>query len=167
MGYQFNALPAKPILAVRESYASGGKNSDSKVKTFNPVYGSRDQYYGRMNITSWSNLDDREIALFFSPVKDFKLELNYHLFYIPATTDASLLSTIKLQPGKHHLGYEFNIYASYHAGNRLQMVGVFGYFWAGDVQSINGARAKNSSWFALQANYRIDGVRIGKNKQIN
>lgn len=167
LGYRFNGLPAKPTLCLRETYASGGNNTDSQVRTFDPAFGAKGSYYGRMNITSWSNLDDREIVLYLSPTKNLKLELNYHLFYIPATADATLLSTIKLQPDKHHLGNEFNIYASYRIGKRLQMVGVYGYFWAGDIQPINGSPAINSSWFALQAQYHFNTQIFGKQGDSN
>ena len=50
-GYQFNFIPAKPILSLRESYASGGKKTDDKIYTFEPAYGASDKYYGWMNIT--------------------------------------------------------------------------------------------------------------------
>lgn len=167
LGYRLHSLPAKPTLLIRESYATGGSNGDAQVKTFDPAFGAKDSYYGRMNITSWSNLDDREIAMYFSPVKGLKVELNFHWFYIPSPADAALLTTIRLQPSKHHLGKEFNIYSSYQADSHLQMVGVFGYFWAGDIQPINGSPAKNSSWFALQALYRLDCSAIGKHRSIN
>lgn len=167
LGYQFHNLPAKPTLCLRGTYASGGNSTDSQVRTFDPAFGAKDSYYGRMNITSWSNLDDREVVLYLTPTRNLKLELNYHMFYIPANTDATLLSTLKLQPDKHHLGNEFNIYASYHAGKRLQMVGVFGYFWVGDIQPINGSPAKNSSWFALQAQYHFNTRMIGKHRDLN
>jgi len=156
LGYQFNSLPAKPILAVRESYASGGKNSESKIKTFDPVYGSKDQYYGRMNITSWSNLDDREIFAFLFPVRNMKIETNYHWFYVPVPDDATLLGTMRLQAGKHHLGNEFDIFANYQVLKQLQIVTAFGYFMPGDIQPINNHLAKNASWFAMQVFYTLD-----------
>ena len=62
-GYQFHEITAKPIISIRESYASGGEKAGAKIRTFEPAYGASDKYYGRMNITSWSNLDDREIVL--------------------------------------------------------------------------------------------------------
>lgn len=167
LGYRFLYIPAKPTFGIRETYASGGTNSDAQVHTFDPAFGAKDSYYERMNITSWSNLDDRELILFLSPFKEVKLELNYHRFYVPEPTDAIWLSTLKLQPGKHHLGDKFNIYASYSPGKHLQMVGVFGYFWAGDVEPINGIPAKSSSWLAIQVLYRFEGLLIGKCRNIN
>lgn len=167
LGYKLHSLPAKPTLCIRETYASGGSSSDVQLHTFDPAFGAKDSYYGRMNITSWSNLDDRELVLYLSPFKEMKLELNYHWFNIPEPSDANLLGTLKLQAGKHHLGNEFNIYASYSPWKHLQMVGVFGYFWAGDVEPINGIPANNSSWLAIQVLYRFEGMLIGKCRNIN
>jgi len=152
-GYQFFSLPMKPILSLRESYASGGKASDSIIRTFDPVYGSKDQYYGRMNITSWSNLDDRELILTLFPAKRMKVEATFNLFDIPVPDDVTLLGTIKLEPGKNHLGNEFDLFASYQVSRQFQIVTVFGYFWPGDVQPINNHPARNASWFAFQLLY--------------
>jgi len=153
LGYQFYFLPMKPILSVRESYASGGRASDSVIRTFDPIYGSKDQYYGRMNITSWSNLDDREIIITLFPAKGMKVEATFNLFYIPVPDDVTLLGTIKLEPGKKHLGNEFDLFASCQASKQFQIVAVFGYFLPRDLQPINNHMAKNASWFAFQLLY--------------
>jgi len=153
-GYQFNFLPAKPILSIRESYASGG-TVGNKIKTFDPAYGSRDSYYGRMNIVKWSNIDDYEILLDMFPVKNMKIEMNYHWFYVHVPDDVTLLGTMKLQTGKHHLGNEFDIFASYQVLKQLQIVTVFGYFMPGDIQPINNHDAKNATWFAFQLLYKF------------
>jgi hypothetical protein len=153
LGYRFYFLPAQPLFAVRESYASGGKSSDDDIKTFDPVYGSKSQYYGRMNIVSWSNLDDREILMTLSPVKNLDIEMNYHRFYIPEPDDFILLGTMKMQQGKNHLGDEFDVYVRYQLSKQLQLISAFGYFWAGDLQPINNHPAKDASWFTLQILY--------------
>ncbi len=155
-GYQLKSLPIKPILALRESYASGGKNTDTKIKTFDPVYGSKGGYYGRMNIISWSNLDDREIFVSLFPIKNMKIETNFHWFYIPVPDNLSLLGTIKLKSGKHHLGNEFDIFASYRVLKKLQIVTTFGYFMPGDIQPINNHDHKNAIWFAFQLLYKMN-----------
>ncbi|MGM0504469.1 MAG: alginate export family protein [Bacteroidota bacterium] len=157
VGYQFDFIPTKPILAIRESYASGSNYTDSKIKTFEPVYGSRDSYYGRMNITSWSNLDDKELILFLFPVKNMKIEFNYHWLYIPETVNAILLGTLKLQDGKHHLGNEFNIFAKYQVLDQLQALAAFGYFGPGNVQLINNDMANDATWFTFQLHWKFNG----------
>ena len=154
-GYQFKSLFSKPKLSLHKSHASGG-NTGNKVKTFDPAYGSRDSYYGRMNIVKWSNIDDYEILLDMFPVKNMKIEMNYHWFYVPVPDDITLLGTMKLQTGKHHLGNEFDIFASYQVLKQLQIVTVFGYFMPGDIQPINNHDAKNATWFSFQLLYKLN-----------
>jgi hypothetical protein len=149
-GYQFNFIPAKPILSLRESYASGGKKTDDKIYTFEPAYGAQDKYYGWMNITTWSNLDDREIVLELFPVKNMWVELKYNRFYIPIPDDVTLLNTMKLEPGEHHLGDELDIFIRHQVLKHWQLTGAFGYFIPGELSPINNEPAKNAEWFALQ-----------------
>jgi len=157
IGYQLEFFPSKPIIAIRESYASGGKNTGTEIKTYEPAYGSRDSYYGRMNITSWSNLNDREIILTLFPIKKIKVECSYHWFYIPSPEDVKLLGTIQLQEGKNHLGNEFNMFAKYRFKQQFEAVGAFGYFWAGDIQPINNEMAKDAIWFTFQLHWKFNG----------
>ncbi|HEK85690.1 MAG TPA: hypothetical protein ENO29_04985 [Candidatus Aminicenantes bacterium] len=155
LGYQLNSWWSRPILAFRESYASGGKNTDPTVKTFDPIYGSKDSYFGRMNIMSWSNLDDREILITFFPAKKLWVESAYHWFYIPQPEGVSLLRNLKLNPGAHRLGNEFVVFANYQLSKRWQVATAFGYFWPGEVQPIDNHPAKNASWLALQLLFEL------------
>ena len=81
--------------------------------------------------------------------------MNYHWFYVHVPDDVTLLGTMKLQTGKHHLGNEFDIFASYQVLKQLQIVTVFGYFMPGDIQPINNHDAKNATWFAFQLLYKF------------
>lgn len=155
LGYQFDNLWAKPILSIRESYASGGKKSDPEIKTFDPAYGASDKYYGWMNIVQWSNLDDREIVIELIPVKKMWVEIKHNWYIIPEPEDVKLLNTMVLQDGKHHLGNEFNIFIRWQAAKHWQFTGASGYFWAKDIKEINNQPAKNSSWFALQVLFTV------------
>jgi hypothetical protein len=159
-GYQFHTLPAKPVLCIRENYASGGTNDESRIRTFDPAYGSRDQYYGRMNITSWSNLDDREIVLYLFPVTGMKLEFNYHRFRIPKPEDVILNGTLKLQTGKYHLGDEFNVFADYNLNPNLKLTGAIGWFLPADVEPVNGQPVSNAAWASFQFSFSFDGIQI-------
>jgi hypothetical protein len=149
-GYQFYFLYAKPILSIRESYASGGKKTDDIIHTLDPAYGAGDKYYGWMNITTWSNLDDREIVLELFPVKNMWVEMKYNMFYIPVPEDVILLNTMKLESGKHHFGDEFDIFIRYQVLKHWQLTGAFGYFNPGDLMPINNGLPKPSTWFAIQ-----------------
>jgi len=149
-GYQFHNIPSKPIISIRESYASGGKKTDAEIHTFDPAYGASDMYYGRMNLLTWTNLDDREIVLEFFPVKSMWVEIKYNRFYIPVPDDVTLLNTMKLEPGKHHLGDEFDTFIRYQVLKHWQLTGAFGYFVPGELAPINNKPAQDAEWFALQ-----------------
>ncbi len=149
-GYQFHNIQAKPIISIRETYASGGRKAAGTIHTFEPVYGANDKYYGWMNITSWSNLDDREIVLELFPARGMWIELKYNRFYIPVPDDVTLLNTMKLEPGKHHLGDELDAFVKYQAMKNLQLTSAFGYFMPGELLPINNKPAKNAEWVALQ-----------------
>ncbi len=155
IGYQFRELPGKPILSLRESYASGGKRTDGVIRTFEPAFGARDRYYGRMNILSWSNLDNREVVLEVFPVKGMWLEIKYNWFFIPEPKDAVILNTMKLEEGKRHLGDEFNIFMRYQVHKNWQLVGCFGYFRPGGLRPINGQPARDAQWYAVQVLYSL------------
>ncbi len=150
IGYQFSSIFSKPIISLRESYATGGKKSDAIIHTFDPAYGANDKYYGWMNITSWSNLDDREIVLELFPVKEMWVEMKYNWFYIPVPDDATLLNTMKLESGKHHLGNELDLFIKYQVQKHFQVTAAIGYFKPCDLVPINNLPAKNASWAALQ-----------------
>lgn len=149
-GYQLQTVWAKPILSIRETYATGGKNSESTIRTFDPVFGASDKYYGWMNIAKWSNLDDREIVLEIFPVNEMWVEMKYNRFYIPEPADFKLLNNMKLLAGENHLGDEFDVFMRWQYNSRWQFVGAFGYFWPGNLQPINNQPANNASWLAFQ-----------------
>lgn len=152
-GYQFYFIPFKPILSIRESYASGGKKTDKTLHTFDPAFGAGDKYYGWMNITSWSNLDDREIVLELFPVKGMWIEMKYNRFYIPEPEDARILNTMVMESGKHHFGDEFDVFLRYQILKHWQITSALGYFIPGELSDINNKPPENASWIAFQVLY--------------
>ncbi len=155
IGYQLKKLPAKPLLSIRESYASGGKANAGIDRTFEAVYGARDRYYGWMNICSWSNLDNREILLELFPVKGMWLEIKYNRYLIPEPTEATLLNDLKLKQGSRHLGDELNMLIRFRLTNQLQFTAVFGWFMPGDVQDINGHQPPNATFLGIQSLFTL------------
>ena len=155
IGYKFASLPARPLLSLRETYASGGSTSDIRQHTFDPVFGAADKFYGWMNLVKWSNLDDREIVLELFPLKDMWIEIKNNWFFIPAPGDFTALNTMKLEPGSHYFGREFNIFVRYDIHRHWQLVGAYGHFVPGDLQPINGAPPRPAYWFALQVQFTL------------
>ena len=156
VGYQFHVIPSRPVLSLRESYASGGKKTDNKIYTFDPAYGAGDKYYGWMNITTWSNFDDREIVLELYPLKEkMWIEMKFNRFNIPVPDDITLLNTMKLENNKHHLGDEFDIFIRFQVKKQWQLTGAFGYFMPGDLMPINNNPPNNAVWTALQVLFSL------------
>ncbi len=122
LGYQFHSIPLKPIISLQESYASGGDKTDDVIQNFDPVFGASDKYYGRMNIVTWSNIDDREIVLELFPTEKMWVEIKYNRFYIPYPKSLTILNTLKMKPEGKVLGNEFNIFTRYQAFKHLQFV---------------------------------------------
>jgi len=150
-GYRFSKLPASPVLSFRYTYASGGRKADEVIRTFDPAFGASDKYYGWMNIVQWSNLSNPEIVLELNPLKGkMWIEIKYNRFSIPVPDDVTTLGTMKIQPGKHHLGDEADLFIRYQPFKKWQFTGVFGYFHPGDLEQINFANPKDSFWTALQ-----------------
>ena len=83
-GYRFHDLWAKPVISIRESYATGEKKRDGTICTFEPAFGASDKYYGWMNVVSWPNLDNREINMELNPINEIWVELIQPLPYPPA-----------------------------------------------------------------------------------
>lgn len=154
VGYQFSFVPFKPILTFRESYASGGNNSGKTQHTFDPAYGAGDKYYGWMNITSWSNLDDREVVIEWFPVHGMWIETKYNRFYMPES-NVTLLNTMKLIAGDHYFGNEFDVFVRYQIAKHWQLTGLFGIFQPGNLQPIDGANPKNATTMAFQVLFQL------------
>lgn len=157
IGYRFDFLPAKPVVSLRESYASGGNKSDEVIHTFDPAFGAGDKFYGWMNIVSWSNLHNPEIVLELYPVgKKMWVEMKYNRFYIPAPDDVIILNTMKVKEGSHHLGVEADIFIRYQAFKQWQFTGAVGYFSPGDIEQINFKDPEDALWIAFQIIFSLN-----------
>jgi len=157
IGYKAIDISWTPLLSLRYVYASGGETQD-KINTFDPIYGSRDKYYGRMNLVTWSNLSDFEIALELFPIEKMWIELKYNYLSIPNPENFSVGKNLTLLPGHHHLGDEINFWIEYKTVSNVSFVFVGGYFIPADVQTINDNHHQEASWIALQITYNCRKV---------
>lgn len=156
-GYKARDIAWSPLLSARYVYASGGEGNN-EINIFDPVYGSRDKYYGRMNIVKWSNLSDIEIALELFPVEDIWIELKYNYLSIPESVGVSFGKNLLLKQDSHHLGDEIDLFIEFKLNKKINFVFVGGYFIPGDVEPINDKVANNASWLALQLLYNFNYV---------
>lgn len=154
-GCQFRSLWGKPVVSVRESYATGGKVQDDVIRTFDPAYGASDKYYGWMNIVSWSNLDNREINLELFPLQEMWVEIKFNRYLIPEPKGTKILGTLKLLEDQQHLGDEYNLFVRWQRNHHWQWVGVLGYFRPGKVQPIWNKPAKSATWLTLQVLFML------------
>ncbi len=155
IGYKVKDIAWSPLLSLRYVYAGGGEN-ENEISSFDPVYGSRDKYYGRMNIVRWNNLSDYELALELFPMEKMWIELKYNYLSVPDTETFSFSKNLILKPDCHHLGDELDIWIGYNNISNFSFAVVGGYFIPGEVRTINDKKAENAFWLALQLNYEID-----------
>jgi hypothetical protein len=156
-GYRFSSLPSDPLLSFRYTYASGGNKSDEVIHTFDPAFGAGDKYYGWMNIVTWSNLNNPEVVLELYPLeKKMWVEMKYNRFYIPVPDDVTILNTMRIMSGKHHLGDETDIFIRYQAFKQWQFTGAMGYFKPGDLEQINFKEPKDAIWIGLQILFNLN-----------
>jgi hypothetical protein len=156
LSYQLRNLPSRPELALRHSYASGGKSSDGRLHTFDPAFGARDRYYGLMNLLSWSNLDDREIIFALRPDRRNSIELAYHWFFVPHPENQLINGTLRLKPGQHYLGSELNVQWRAKVNDKLEFTGIFGRFMPGKVQPVAGKIPQQATYFSIQLVWQIE-----------
>jgi len=156
-GYRFSFLPADPIICLHYTYATGGKESDEVIHTFDPAFGARARFYGWMGVASWSNLSNPELTLEFSPLgKRMWIQMKYNRFYVPEPEECLILNTMKIISGKHHLGDEPDILIRYQPSNKWQFTGIFGYFNPGDLEQINNKTPKDALWFSFQVLFTLN-----------
>ena len=147
----FGSMPAKPSFSFDYAYATGGNGSSDLIHTFDPAYGSRARFYGRMSIVTWSNISKPGFIIELSPLLEkMWIQMKYNSFYIPEPEECLILNTMKIIKGKHHLGDEADIYISYQPSDAWQFTGVMGYFNPGDIEDINLRTPGDAFLFSLQ-----------------
>lgn len=156
-GYRFSSVTANPVISLRYTYASGGRKDEEVIKTFDPAFGASDKYYGWMNVVQWSNLSNPEIVLELNPFKNkMWIEMKYNHFSIPVPDDVIILNSMKVKPGKHHLGNETDLFIRYQPFKKWHFTGAVGYFTPGDLEQINYKDPDNSFWMAFQVLFTLN-----------
>ncbi len=150
LGYNFENIYAQPQLSVRHTYASGGSSEDVN-RNFEPVYGANDSYYGRMNLVSWSNIDNREILLELFPTEKMWIEIKYNRYYFNCTDISPVLNTIIFKDNKNFFGDELGIFITYEVSDKIGLTASAAQFMPGDIKLIAGKKPENATWFALQS----------------
>jgi hypothetical protein len=148
-----------PRLTAGFAQGSGDADPNDGVHgAFDGVFGAVDKFYGRMNLFSWSNLQDFELGLGLEPVKQAKLSLRWHLFRLSQARDAWYYGSgrpMRRDPSGssgRDLGQELDLILSWRAGRSLKLMGGLCWFWPGEFIANTGP-ADRASWAFLQMQF--------------
>ena len=158
VGYRFENIPMKPNLVVGRVFASGDNNlNDGTVKTFQPPFGSTDgSHYGRMDIMSWSNLEDNQVNVYLAPLENLYMKVAYHHFSIDKWEDKWRYYGYVNKPGNEytHLGDEVDLVVKYKYSKEWEFQFIYAYFMDGDFVKYN-VENNNADRLFLQCTYRF------------
>ncbi|NLC70213.1 MAG: alginate export family protein [Desulfuromonadaceae bacterium] len=149
----------EPRLEVAYSYASGDSDpTDGKRETFDGAFGAKDMMYGRMNMFSWSNLQDLEASLTVKPYKWLKIKGEAHQFKLADSRDGWSLNP-KLYRDKtgasgKEVGKEVDLVVTCKYFKDHTLMAGFGYFWP-DEFARKVASDVEASWVFLQWEYKF------------
>ena len=139
-------------------YASGDENpADNKMQTFTAPFGANDGlHYGRMDIMVWSNMQDIQGSISFSPMKKLYIETAYHHFSLAEANDKWYLFGYQNKPGNSytHIGDEVDLIVKYKWSSSVDLLGIHGYLNAGDFITKNDIAQNNASKTFLQFMYK-------------
>ncbi len=152
-GYGFKMLGEKAKIGTAFSYATGDDRSTQDIERFDGVFGATDNFYGRMNLMTWSNLMDSEIFFTFAPIKNLKIKTEYHRFWMEDKGDKWGQYMNGASVNEDHLGDEFDIVATYDHSKNIQFQAGYGYFSPGDFIKENIPSGRSSDWFFLQTDF--------------
>ncbi len=161
LAYTFPAT-WKPRLSVAYSYASGDSDpNDGENETFHGAFGAKDKMYGRMNLCSWSNLQDYEASLTMKPRKWLSVKGEVHQFKLADRHDAWSLNK-KLYRDKTGgsgtaVGKEIDIVTTFKYFKGHTLMAGFGHFWP-DEFAEKVASHKQATWAFLQWEYKFKTV---------
>ncbi len=148
-----------PRIGLHYAYGSGdSKPDDDTVRTFDGIFGAVDNYYGRMNLFSWMNLHDLQLALSASPWKIIKVTADYHLFRLADKSDAWYYANGKPQrqdptgTSGRVVGHELDIVVVLNATKHAQLQAGYGLFLPEEFVRRTGPH-ELAHWGFLQGSY--------------
>jgi len=144
-----------PRVGIEYVHASGDDDPfDGKHKTFDPAFGSRDRYYGWMNLFSWRNIENWQFSLSFTPLSRLKCVFDYHLFRLAQEKDA-WYSTGPVyrrdEEGKsgRDMGKEIDVTIYCSVTNNIDLRAGYAHFFPGDFVRKTGPHG-GADWIHFQ-----------------
>jgi hypothetical protein len=147
----------KPRFGIAYSYASGDSNpKDGVNETFHGAFGATDQMYGRMNLFSWSNLQDFEASITVKPRKWLSIKGEVHQFKLANRHDGwSLNKNLyrdKTGSSGDKVGKEIDIVTACILSPSHKLMAGLGHFWP-DEFAEKVASHKQATWAFFQWEY--------------
>ncbi len=148
-------------LWAKYSYGSGDKDpNDNKYQTFDGLFGGMAKYFGRMNLFCWSNIKDYQLSYHVKPLKNLKLIMDYHWFYLAQKTDYWYYFNCKPVSNRRppfpsdYLGKEWDAFVIYNLSKNLQFQLGLGRFYPGTAIIKTGFHEK-ADYFIFQTFFKF------------
>ncbi len=158
VGYKFSNR-FEPTFSLGYVYASGDKNpNDDKKETFSAPFGANDGlHYGRMDVMVWSNMEDIQAKMSLKPLKNLKVQLEYHHFNLAEANDKWYFFGYKNNPGNNYtkIGDEVDLIVKYKVTEHIDLLAIGAYLKAGDFITKNDIAQNDASKLFLQFMYKF------------
>jgi hypothetical protein len=138
-----------PRFGVAYNYGSGdGDPTDDDSETFQNLFPTNHKFYGQMDVFSWQNMHDLEVAVKFNPAKKVTVKAEYHAFWLATTDDVWYRAngTTAVRPltpaarnASNYAGSEVDLTVNYAATKWLTVEAGYSHFFAGDYLADTGA----------------------------
>ncbi len=144
-GYTFSH-DWKPRLALEYNYASGDRNPNDGVnETFDNLFPTNHKFYGFEDFFAWKNVHNPHALFAVTPLKNLKLQLDGHLFWLAQKEDAwyrasqtAVRRSLSGAAGRF-VGSEMDLTASYTVNKHLKLLAGYSRFFCGSFVSRTGA----------------------------
>lgn len=157
-GYTFD-MTWKPRVGLEYNIASGDDPGTAKVERFNNLFPTNHDKYGYIDFFSWRNMHDISANVSAKPTEGMKLELAYHLFFLPEVTDGIFRATgAPLRAGavgaSRLAGHEIDLFTKYAVNKYLSFLGGYSLFRGGEFFSDTGTNGTaHFAYLQTQANF--------------
>jgi hypothetical protein len=143
------------------SVASGDSSpTDGKNETFDSLYTGVGQYYGKMNLINWMNLEDIQFSVSCVPQKNWNLCLDFHRFNLNDEHDSWYncgSKTVAHDPtgaSGDYIGKEIDFVVKYKANRNLNFAGGIAHFSPGSFSKSQGLD-NSADWIFLQTLWKF------------
>ena len=166
VGYTWKDHPLKPRFGLEYDFATGDRNpNDGEDNTFDNLFPRAHSIHGWMDFFAWKNMHDPHVKLSWQQSKKLKISTEWHLFFLDEEeTDAWYSSSQRVfrnAQGKsvsNFAGHEFDLKATYKAGEKTDLELGYGHFFAGDYAADTapvGGGADDADFVYVQTTWKF------------